>query len=134
MTDAIVRFSKKQRLEHLIVMILFTLLAVTGFPQKFYEARWAGVVVNAIGGLDRLRWLPRWRLLFSVATVFHIGRDAPRPMRPGLSMVRRQDQDAIQRSAGASAWLGAPPGSNGTTTGEIRVLGMLIKPRHGRHG
>ena len=75
MTETIVRFSKKQRVEHFIVMLLFTLLALTGFPQKFYEARWAGFIVNAIGGLDRVRFLHRMAgLLFSVATIFHIVR------------------------------------------------------------
>ena len=38
MTAYAVRFSKKQRIEHLVVMTTFILLALTGFPQKFYEA------------------------------------------------------------------------------------------------
>jgi formate dehydrogenase subunit gamma len=73
MSEYVLRFSKKQRIEHLVVMLLFILLAVTGFPQKFYDARWAAVVVNAIGGLDRVRFLHRMAgILFSVATIFHI--------------------------------------------------------------
>ena len=36
MTDYAVRFSKKQRIEHFVVMTTFVLLALTGFPQKFY--------------------------------------------------------------------------------------------------
>jgi formate dehydrogenase subunit gamma len=101
-TGAIVRFSRKQRAEHLIVMILFTVLAVTGFPQKFYEARWAGVVVNAIGGLDRVRYLHRMAgLLFCVATVFHVMAITLLALmrRVGLSMVptRRDFADAIQQ-------------------------------------
>jgi formate dehydrogenase subunit gamma len=102
MKEMIVRFSRKQRTEHLIVMILFTVLAVTGFPQKFYEARWAGVVVNAIGGLDRVRFLHRMAgLLFSVATVFHVMAITLLALmrRVGLTMVpTRQDfLDAIQQ-------------------------------------
>ncbi len=102
MIGTIVRFSRKQRAEHLIVMILFTVLAVTGFPQKFYEARWAGLVVNAIGGLDRARWLHRMAgLLFCVATVFHIMAVTLLALmrRTGLSMVpTRQDfRDAVQQ-------------------------------------
>ncbi|MGE5347364.1 MAG: formate dehydrogenase subunit gamma, partial [Acidithiobacillales bacterium] len=102
MTGAIIRFSKKQRTEHLIVMLLFTVLAVTGFPQKFYEARWAGVVVNAIGGLDRLRYIHRVAgLLFSAATVFHIMAITLLALmrRVGLSMVptRRDFLDAVQQ-------------------------------------
>lgn len=102
MTGAIVRFSRKQRAEHLIVMILFMVLAVTGFPQKFYEARWAGVVVNAIGGLDRVRWLHRIAgILFSVATVFHVMAVTLLALmrRVGFTMVpTRQDfRDAVQQ-------------------------------------
>ena len=38
MTEYAVRFSKRQRLEHVVVMTTFVLLALTGFPQKFFEA------------------------------------------------------------------------------------------------
>lgn len=100
--ETVVRFSKKQRIEHLIVMILFTVLAVTGFPQKFYETRWAGMVVNAIGGLDRVRYLHRMAgLLFSVTTVFHVMAVTLLALmrKVGLSMVpTRQDfLDAVQQ-------------------------------------
>jgi len=37
MTEYAIRFTKRQRLEHFIVMTTFILLAVTGFPQKFFE-------------------------------------------------------------------------------------------------
>ncbi len=102
MRESIVRFSRKQRIEHLIVMLLFTVLAVTGFPQKFYEARWAGAVVNAIGGLDRVRYFHRMAgLLFSAAVVFHVMAVTLLALmrRIGLSMVptRRDFGDAVQQ-------------------------------------
>jgi formate dehydrogenase gamma subunit len=102
MTKTIVRFSKKQRVEHLFVMLLFTLLALTGFPQKFYEAGWAAAIVNAIGGLERVRFLHRIAgILFSVATVAHIvGITVLALMRrAGMTMVptRRDFSDAIQQ-------------------------------------
>ena len=102
MTETIVRFSRKQRIEHLVVMLLFMTLALTGFPQKFYEARWAAVIVNAIGGLDRLRFLHRMAgLLFSVATIFHIVLITLLALmrRAGMTMVptRRDFSDAIQQ-------------------------------------
>ncbi len=102
MSSYFVRFSRKQRAEHLVVMTLFTILAVTGFPQKFYEARWAAAIVNAIGGLDRVRFIHRMAgLLFSVATIFHIvlitflalARKAAMTMVP----TRRDFSDAIQQ-------------------------------------
>jgi cytochrome b subunit of formate dehydrogenase len=69
----VVRFSKQQRTEHLLVMSTFLVLAITGFPQKFFEAGWSQAVVNGIGGLDRVRWLHRAAgVLFSVLAGFHI--------------------------------------------------------------
>ncbi len=69
----VVRFSKQQRTEHVLVMSTFLVLAITGFPQKFFEAGWSQAVVNGIGGLDRVRWLHRAAgVLFSLLCGFHI--------------------------------------------------------------
>ncbi len=54
-----IRFSVRQRLEHFVIMVLFILLAVTGFPQKFFDMGWAQWVVLNFGGIDRLRWIHR---------------------------------------------------------------------------
>jgi formate dehydrogenase gamma subunit len=102
MRDYVVRFSLRQRLEHLAVMILFTVLAVTGFPQKFYEAGLSHAIVNAVGGLDRVRFLHRIAgILFSVATVVHIAVATLTVLlrRTGLTMVpTKQDfRDSIQQ-------------------------------------
>lgn len=53
------RFSRRQRLEHFLVMVLFLLLAVTGFPQKFFDMGWAQWAIVHLGGIDRVRWLHR---------------------------------------------------------------------------
>jgi formate dehydrogenase gamma subunit len=102
MKDYLVRFSLRQRLEHLAVMILFTVLALTGFPQKFYEAGLSHAIVNAVGGLDRVRYLHRIAgILFSVATVVHIAVATLTVLlrRSGLTMVpTKQDfRDSIQQ-------------------------------------
>ncbi len=55
----VIRFSVRQRMEHFVVMVLFTLLAVTGFPQKFFDMEWAQWIVLHLGGIDRVRWLHR---------------------------------------------------------------------------
>ena len=41
------------------VMSIFTLLALTGFPQKFYDASWAHGVVTLFGGIERMRFVHR---------------------------------------------------------------------------
>ncbi|HET8579839.1 MAG TPA: hypothetical protein VFL31_02470, partial [Nitrospiraceae bacterium] len=53
----VTRFSMRQRVEHFLIMVLFILLALTGFPQKFFEAGWAQWVIAHLGGIDRVRWL-----------------------------------------------------------------------------
>jgi cytochrome b subunit of formate dehydrogenase len=67
------RFSPRQRFEHVTVMVLFTLLAVTGLPQKFFEASWAPGLMNLFGGVDRARFVHRAAgLAFTVMAVFHL--------------------------------------------------------------
>jgi cytochrome b subunit of formate dehydrogenase len=83
-------------------MTLFTLLVVTGFPQKFFEARLSHAIVNLFGGLDRVRFVHRMAgILFSVATVVHIVVAALAVLlrRAGLTMVpTKQDfRDSIQQ-------------------------------------
>jgi cytochrome b subunit of formate dehydrogenase len=74
MKEYVERFSRQQRTEHLLVMTSFILLALTGFPQKFFEAGFSQFVVNALGGLDRVRWVHRAAgIVFSVLALFHIG-------------------------------------------------------------
>ncbi|MEO8054710.1 MAG: cytochrome b/b6 domain-containing protein, partial [Acidobacteriota bacterium] len=73
MTDYAVRFSKKQRIEHFVVMTTFVLLALTGFPQKFYEAGAARFLVKIFGGLDGARLVHRISgFLFAALTFFHL--------------------------------------------------------------
>lgn len=53
------RFSRRQRVEHLAVMLLFVLLSLTGFPQKFYASGWAISLADAVGGPATLRLVHR---------------------------------------------------------------------------
>ena len=54
-----VRFGAYRRAEHLVVMVTFTLLVVTGLPQKFNDQGWAEWVIGALGGLDTARLIHR---------------------------------------------------------------------------
>ena len=69
-----VRFGLRPRLEHVAVMLLFLVLAVTGFPQKFFGAAWAAWTIDALGGIDTVRWLHRMAgIVFAALTVVHLG-------------------------------------------------------------
>ena len=102
MTEYAVRFSKRQRFEHVIVMTTFVLLALTGFPQKFFETGWARMVVSALGGLDHVRFVHRASgLAFSLLTLWHLGAAmilaAERKMKLTLLPNRQDFKDAVHQ-------------------------------------
>jgi formate dehydrogenase subunit gamma len=102
MTEYAIRFTKRQRFEHLIVMTTFILLAVTGFPQKFFETGWARGIVSLIGGLDRLRFIHRVSgILFSLFTFWHISASVilslQRRMKLTMLPNRKDFTDAVQQ-------------------------------------
>lgn len=71
----IVRFQPIQRFEHAAVMSLFSLLALTGIPQKFFDHRWAQWLTGMLGGVDRSRIIHRTAgVLFSAIVVIHLSR------------------------------------------------------------
>lgn len=96
----LVRFTGKQRVEHLVTMVVFTLLCLTGLPQKFYGAAWAHRMVGLFGGIDTARWLHRacgWTL--AASTVFHfasaIAAIAGRKTRLTMIPTKADFDDAI---------------------------------------
>jgi cytochrome b subunit of formate dehydrogenase len=96
----LVRFTLQQRVEHLVTMLVFTLLCLTGLPQKFYTAGWATKLIMLFGGIDACRWIHRacgWTLALS--TVVHFGNAvltiAGRKTRLTMIPTRRDFEDAI---------------------------------------
>ena len=99
-TETIVRFNVKQRAEHFLTMTVFTLLCLTGLPQKFYTAGWAPFLVNLFGGIDSTRALHRaCGVILALSTVFHfasaIGTIAARKTRLTMVPTRQDFTDAI---------------------------------------
>jgi len=70
----IIRFSVLQRLLHLMVMVGFFGLALTGFSLKFSRQPWAQWVVGVLGGPG---WTGYWHRFWAVITysavVIHLG-------------------------------------------------------------
>lgn len=54
------RFTVSERVQHWMLAILFTLLAITGFPMKFATEDWSRNVVNLVGGLHNARLIHHW--------------------------------------------------------------------------
>lgn len=71
----VVRFDWVQRTEHGLVMGLFTILALTGIPQKFFDSGWAQTLTGWLGGVDTARFIHRAAgVLFTVVVVVHLSR------------------------------------------------------------
>ena len=101
MNSQVVRFSGVQRAEHAAVMLTFTVLALTGFPQKFYDHRWAQVLIGWLGGVDIARWFHRaagWT--FAALLTAHVARLLFQLTRGTLSLsmvpTRQDFRDALQ--------------------------------------
>ncbi len=99
-SDYIVRFTLHQRVEHFLTMLVFTLLCLTGLPQKFYEAGWAVALVSFFGGIDATRWIHRvCGIILALSTVVHFasGISAMLSRKVNFTMVptKKDFQDAI---------------------------------------
>jgi len=97
----IVRFSRAQRIEHVLVMVLFVTLCVTGFPQKFYTQRWAEVLVGAFGGIDQTRLIHHLAgYVLAIVTVIHFASALAAMLtrsRPFSMMPTRKDFEDVFR-------------------------------------
>ena len=52
--ESVIRFAARQRIEHIILMIVFVALAVTGLAEKYYSAGWAEWTIAHLGGIASL--------------------------------------------------------------------------------
>ncbi len=96
----VVRFSLRQRMEHLVAMVLFSALVVTGLPQKFFQAGWAEAMILALGGIQRTRLVHRWAgILFAALLVQHLvvvlWLVLAKRVQPALVPRRQDARDAI---------------------------------------
>jgi cytochrome b subunit of formate dehydrogenase len=66
------RFALSQRLQHWVMTLSFTALAVTGLPQRYALADWAEWMIAAMGGIERVRIIHRVSaVVFILVTAFH---------------------------------------------------------------
>jgi len=101
MSASFVRFSLRQRVEHVLVMTLFTVLAVTGFPQKFSDAGWARGLIGLMGGVEVARALHRFAgMAFALLAFVHIATSialvTTGRSRPSMIPSRKDFADAVQ--------------------------------------
>lgn len=69
-----VRFAATQRFEHLVLLVTFTGLALTGLPQKFGDQAWAQAMIQFMGGIESVRVVHRFlATLLMAESIFHGG-------------------------------------------------------------
>jgi formate dehydrogenase subunit gamma len=72
-TREYVRFHWIQRIEHALLLTSFTLLGVTGLPQKFSTAGWAQAMIGFFGGIDTIRLVHHiCAIVLMFIAVYHI--------------------------------------------------------------
>jgi cytochrome b subunit of formate dehydrogenase len=95
-----VRFGVSQRLEHLLTMVCFGVLLLTGLPQKFNDASLSIWMVNSLGGIDNVRFLHRvFATVFIFSAFYHVGAIGLSIIRgkfnPSMSPTLRDFADAL---------------------------------------
>jgi len=67
------RFRPAARIEHIIVIVTFTALAVTGLPQMYAETTLGQNMIGWMGGIETVRIIHRWMAFFLVlGSVYHL--------------------------------------------------------------
>jgi cytochrome b subunit of formate dehydrogenase len=67
------RFDLSQRIEHLVMLVSFTILAITGLPQKFPDAGISVGFFRLVGGIEITRIIHRASsIVLMVVSIYHL--------------------------------------------------------------
>jgi cytochrome b subunit of formate dehydrogenase len=67
------RFTIAQILEHWVLFVSFTGLAVTGLPQKFVGNSWAESIIGLMGGIEQVRTIHHiCAVIMVLAAIYHV--------------------------------------------------------------
>ena len=112
--DSVVRFSVWSRSQHAAIIVLFSVLLVTGMPQSWPQAAISLWIVDHLGGIFAARWLHRAAgIAFSVLVVAHLsvaiaGVLAGR-IKPSMLLAKKDFTDAIQNLRYYAGYTDAAP-------------------------
>jgi cytochrome b subunit of formate dehydrogenase len=68
------RFGAGQRFEHILLLVTFTGLAITGLPQRYGGMDWAKIMITMMGGIESVRVIHRvLATLLIVESIYHGG-------------------------------------------------------------
>jgi formate dehydrogenase subunit gamma len=95
------RFSAWAMFQHAAIIVLFTVLLVTGLPQKWPQLTASQWAVDWMGGIFAARWIHRMAgIVFALLTVAHlavaVGGVLTRRMKPTMMLTRQDFRDTLQ--------------------------------------
>lgn len=95
------RFSSWAIFQHASIIVLFSLLLLTGLPQKWPQLAISQWTVDALGGIFATRWIHRTAgIAFALLTVAHlamaVGGVVTRRFRPSMLLTRQDFRDTVQ--------------------------------------
>jgi formate dehydrogenase gamma subunit len=110
------RFSTSDRVQHVVMLVSFLVLTVTGLPQKFIylNSHYLDDLIELMGGLETVRVVHRWAAtVLMLVTAYHLLAVAHRLLvrRVSLSMLPRYQDvvDALQAVRYNLGWAAARP-------------------------
>jgi formate dehydrogenase gamma subunit len=66
------RFSRAQRFEHVVLVVAFIGLALTGLPQRYARHEWAKTLIDLLGGIESMRIVHRFMAIVLIAeAIYH---------------------------------------------------------------
>lgn len=112
--DYVVRFSVWSRFQHAAIIVLFSLLLLTGMPQSWPQATVSLWIVDHLGGIFAARWLHRAAgIAFSALVVAHLSVAITgvltRRIKPSMLLARKDFTDAIQNLRYYAGYTDAAP-------------------------
>ena len=67
------RFNVSDRIEHILLLVSFTILVITGIPQKYAPAPWAETMIQLMGGIETVRIIHRISaIVLAIESVYHL--------------------------------------------------------------
>lgn len=67
------RFRLMARIEHMVLLVSFTILCLTGLPQKFPFSPISQGLIAAMGGIEVVRYIHRWAaIVLILGSVYHL--------------------------------------------------------------
>jgi cytochrome b subunit of formate dehydrogenase len=66
------RFSPKERIMHVLLIVSFFVLVMTGFPLKYHEAAWSKIIISLWGGAHQAGLFHRAAALLLMAIVGYV--------------------------------------------------------------